>query len=223
MRLILSSQLAFKTRGSDDEGTIDSSSSRASQASKRSGRTRSWGNRSMSNSDRSSGPYDTAPASTEFRNGSPSRSITSSRHGPSPLSKSWGNAICSRWVDKNKVDPISTNGTNSSKYGDALTNLGSLSLTPSEKADDWYDSEAESDCSAHTRGPQSNKMVVKRSIVALEDGTSVHHGVRCSSCEMSPIIGMRYHCASCVKGADFVSARAFFFDRRESSLLNLHS
>lgn len=193
--------------GSDEEGTVDSGRSKVSRASGRSAKTKSWASRSVSNSSsRSSGSYDTPLTFGDHAYQSSSRSMANSQHGPSPLSNSWGNAMCSRWVDrsKNKVDPNSTNGT-SSKYGDALSRIDSLSLSASERADDYSDSEAESEGSAHTRGPQSNKMVVKRSAVALEDGTSIHHGVRCKSCHMSPIIGMRYHCASCVKGADFVS------------------
>lgn len=37
------------------------------------------------------------------------------------------------------------------------------------------------------------------------DETNVHAGIRCKSCGMLPIIGIRYHCGSCTVTADFVS------------------
>jgi hypothetical protein len=196
--------------GSDDEGTTYTSNSKRSHRSRRSFRTTSGGDGSISSSSYSSQPYETAPNSRGPASRSPTRSA-SSRHGPSPLSQSWGNALCSRWVDRNKKISVASSDAGKS-FDDAVGTFDNLSLTHSERTEEYYDSEAESEGSAHTRGPQSfTNMVIKRSAVALEDGTSIHRGIKCNACNISPIVGMRYHCASCVKGADFVSC-----GRRES-------
>lgn len=38
-------------------------------------------------------------------------------------------------------------------------------------------------------------------------GQPVHIAVRCDGCGLQSIVGPRWHCASCVGGADFVSPR----------------
>ncbi|UZJ57341.1 hypothetical protein CBS101457_006661 [Exobasidium rhododendri] len=191
--------------GSDDEGTTYTKHSKtSSQRSKRSVTTTSSGLGSNDSDNPSLRLYETPHESAESSSRSPTRSIAnSSRRGRASHSTSWGNKFCSRWVHKNEVDPLESNGT-SFEYDDALTSIDSLSFAPSEKANGYCDSEAESEGSAVTRGPKLfSKMVTKRTAVALEDGTSIHSGVKCKACHMSPIIGMRYHCASCVKGADY--------------------
>ena len=180
--------------GSDDEGTVASVSDQSAQ-SRRSGRGRTRG----ALTSLSSGSYETPPGSRDVGHASsPSTSRLGLRHGLSPLSRSWGEANCSKWVTAG-----SKQGSGETAYSDALTDLGALSLSRSNRTDDWSDSEAESEGSTNTRGPGVKGMVTRRTMVALEDGTSVHHGVRCSACQMTPIVGNRYHCASCVQGADF--------------------
>jgi hypothetical protein len=201
--------------GSDDERIVSSSSS-VGRRSARSGRSRVRGmNSRASSSSFSSVAYDTPPTSRNPPSLSPTRSHTSSFHGPSPLSRSWSEALCQKWVKKKKFDSNGVGGasTGESNYGDALTNLGDLSLTRSE---DWSESEAESEESAHTRGPESRVILKRRSDATLQEGSVVHKSTRCKSCLMSPIVGIRYHCASCNNGADFVSTMKAKNYRRNS-------
>jgi hypothetical protein len=188
--------------GSDDEGTIASSSSKSNR-SKFGSKTKSKKGSSMSSASYTSRSYGTPAVMESTSNGSRSR-----RPGSSSLSQPpYQNESFSRWLagDTNS-NQVSTT------YNDALSSLQGLSVNNSMRGhSNWSGSQTESDDEgAHTPGalagiPQRRLTLTKRYAVATEDGTSIHQGVQCRSCKVIPIIGLRYHCASCTQGADFVS------------------
>lgn len=194
--------------GSDEEGTQISGSSQGTQSrASIKGRAKKAASVISSRSSTTSQSVISGPnnhSNVLFRTGS-----SSPRIGPSPLTREYQNDNLSRWMGNTRY----SSGTNSSQtngnYQDALASLQDLSV------EEERSSTEDSDESTGTRGPNTKRRWSRRSPVALEDGTSIHQGVQCKSCNMSPIIGFRYHCASCVQGADFVSV-LFFDTLRES-------
>lgn len=191
--------------GSDDEGTIASSSSKSTR-SKMGPKAKSKKGTSMSSVSHASRYYATPALVDSTSNGSRSR-----RSGLSSVSQPpYQNESFSRWLAGD-----TTSNQVSTTYNDALSSLQGLSVNNSMRGHSNYSgSQTESDDEegAHTPGalariPQRRSTLTKHHAVATEDGTSIHQGVQCHSCKMMPIIGLRYHCASCVQGADFVSRK----------------
>ncbi|PWN36597.1 uncharacterized protein FA14DRAFT_4528 [Meira miltonrushii] len=125
---------------------------------------------------------------------SPNRSEMS-RHGPSPLGK-WRNGV--------------RQGSVASEDPSELNSLSSLSIHPSSRSRrqerHTHHSDSDSDGSCDTHAPRIKHAGGRNTIRQEEpNGWNVHVGIQCKTCHIEPIIGVRYHCASCVKGADFCS------------------
>jgi hypothetical protein len=197
--------------GSDDEGTFASSSS-LSTRSKISPKAKT---KKLSTATNTSRSYVTPAYNDTPANGSRTRSLASTRHGPSPLSQSYKNESFSRWLadEATASSPAESNGLSTS-FNDALSSLQGLSISSNPQSESNYygsPADSESDEGAHTPGAMA-RLPVRRSTLrksytaaATDDGTTIHQGVQCRSCKVMPIIGYRYHCASCFSGADFCS------------------
>lgn len=132
----------------------------------------------------------------------PPSEISSSRnrseksiHGPSPLGK-WRNGV--------------RQGSMTSDEQSELNSLSSLSIRSSFKSrqqERHFDhSDSDSDGSCDTHAPRIKHANGRHSKPTEEpNGWNIHVGIKCKTCHVEPIVGVRYHCASCVKGADFCS------------------
>lgn len=183
---------------SDEEGTHVSGSSQSarSRAILRSKAKKT----AIISSSRSSTTSPSAVLSPiDYSNVSFKTGLGSARIDSLPLSQEYQNDNLTRWMgSSNQFSPESNSSQTNRNYKDALSSFNSLSAGDLSSTEDW-------DESTDTRGPNHKKKSSRRSPAALEDGTSIHHGVQCKSCKMTPIIGLRFHCPSCVYGADFVS------------------
>lgn len=191
---------------SDDEGTIASMSSRSAINMKSSIRSKIYSNGNSASRTSEWGRSFTIPPSFKQSFDNP----ISKEKKASACHNGWGSASCSRWFHTKCLAASTRDHSDQSSYAGTISSLQSLSLRGkrSDRDKEGGSSGDESGDSAHTRGP-NGRCNRKRSDRVNDQNLRRrhHHGVTCRSCQTSPISGIRYFCASCAGGADFVSKR----------------
>lgn len=192
--------------GSDESVSVWRQGSPKSMGSQRAGVGRSLADRSYSRPTRLSSASSSA-------NGAGPRSKRSGSNGtgkvltqyPWHVSRVQSTTFISR-------SPTSSASASLNGGGEGDDFLRTLSLHSSSLSTDSVrdaDVDSDSDDSVHTRAPRAgaakrhNGVRLGASAREAPNGFNVHEGVRCRACNVEPIVGVRYHCASCVKGADF--------------------
>lgn len=105
--------------------------------------------------------------------------------------------LCQKWYDacRNDLESLQIGFSPSP----IPSSISSRSWDASQR---MSSSNSDSGNSVDTRALRLRKPRIPRFEEA--DETNIHHGIRCRSCGIYPIIGIRYHCASCTRPADFV-------------------
>lgn len=200
--------VASSARRSSAEGLSDTSGMRtklssASGSDKKKLRRGESGSKASSRASSSSSirSWQIGPGQSTLSLSYSPKSSDVSRHGSSPLAERWKTAQRNGSAKRHTSVPML-----SRQDGEDLESLSSLSLHSSGaegRALRESLSDSDSDDSINTRAPRVKRPSAGRAKPEEPNGFNSHVGVRCMSCHVEPIVGVRYHCASCVKGADF--------------------